>query len=787
LTRLDEPDNSSSTGALGTVASPNQATSYTYSILDDLTGVTQGSQTRTFAYDSLKRLTSATNPESGTITYAYDSNGNMTGKTDARSVTTTIAYDDVNRPTQKSYNDSPQTATVNYWYDSQSLPSGAPSYTKGYSAGRIIGVTYGGGAEGTYRGYDAVGRILRQYQRLDSTDYLSEATYKVGGPIDSEVYPAVPGAGDRRTVSYSYDASARLSGVSSSATSYAAAASVSGIEYAAHNGLKNETYGNNLIHGVTYNTRLQPTEIRLGTSGSPTSIVDIDYSYGTTSNNGNIQSISYAGGGLSYTQAFTYDSLNRLATANENSGSAWSQTNNYDRYGNRRIDLGGGTYNLAFSSTTNRITTSGYAYDSSGNLIDDTVHDYTFDAENKIVKVDTVTAYRYDGDGQRVRKLVGENTRFVYGVTGGLIAEYDGSSGNLTKQYVNGGGLQATITPSDGTRYTTADHLGSPRIVTNSSGGVVSRNDYMPFGEELSNGIGGRTSGMGYGATDGVRQQFTGKERDVETGLDYFLARYLSSDQGRFSSADPIQMTLDRMSDPQTINLYVYVRNNPLRFIDPTGLDTYGLGFDAEEEMKRRIRAQKAKIKADKTNKQLQGELNSLESGLTEIQKGNKVVGAWLKAAQDNGEMQGAKLSDFQISTDPANDLVGKDSTINDAAAAGIRNDPATVAEAVGKQIYVFTKSSLYNNTFQILDGSSMGFPGGGTSPIGSQDISIAGGSFLIHEQRHVDDYVAGKPRSEISAYGPQTAFLNRPDVMKKFKSEAYRKYFISTFPTPTY
>ena len=72
--------------ALGTVGSPNQGTSYSYSALDNLTRVTQGAQTRTFAYDSLSRLTSASNPESGTVAYTYDNNGNLTQRTDARGV-----------------------------------------------------------------------------------------------------------------------------------------------------------------------------------------------------------------------------------------------------------------------------------------------------------------------------------------------------------------------------------------------------------------------------------------------------------------------------------------------------------------------------------------------------------------------------------------------------------------------------------------------------------------------------------------------------------------------------
>lgn len=89
LVWVDEPTGS----GLGSVASPNQATSYAYDTLNNLTTVTQGAQTRTFTYSSLSRLLSATNPESGTINYGYDSNGNLTSKTDARSIITTYTYD----------------------------------------------------------------------------------------------------------------------------------------------------------------------------------------------------------------------------------------------------------------------------------------------------------------------------------------------------------------------------------------------------------------------------------------------------------------------------------------------------------------------------------------------------------------------------------------------------------------------------------------------------------------------------------------------------------------------
>lgn len=578
------------TDALGRVTSVyedpsglNYQTSYAYDALDNLTTVTQGVQTRTYVYDSLKRLTSSTNPESGTVTLGYDNNGNLTSRLDARNITITMTYDALDRITSKNTNDSPQTPTVNFYYDAQTLPSGAPSYDRGFATGRLVAVTYGGTSAGTYAGYDQMGRVVRQYQRTDSVNYLVEASYFANSSTQSVTYPAVPGAGDRRVVNYTNDSAGRTASVSSPARTYAPAASVSSVGYAPHSGLALQTYGNNLINAVSYNNRLQPIEIKLGTSGSPSSIIDLDYTYGTTTNNGNVQSLAYSGGGLTYTQTFAYDALNRLTTSQENSGANWSQTNGYDRYGNRWINLGGGTQSLYFTATNNRIT--GWSYDNVGNLLNDTVHTYTYDAHNKVSKVDGTSAYVYDGTGQRVRKLVGENVRFVYGINGELVAEFSGASGALLKEYIYGpGGLLATIEPTvintNGTRYTTPDHLGSPRVITNSSSGVVSRHDYMPFGEEIGSGVGGRTPGMGFIVTDGVRQKFTQQERDSETGLDYFKARYYSSLQGRFTSADSVGGSVQ---NPQTLNLYAYTMGNPLRFIDPSGNAAEGAHGEAEE------------------------------------------------------------------------------------------------------------------------------------------------------------------------------------------------------------
>ena len=116
------------------------------------------------------------------------------------------------------------------------------------------------------------------------------------------------------------------------------------------------------------------------------------------------------------------------------------------------------------------------------------------------------------------------------------------------------------------------DHLGTPRMIVDKSGSLsgIKRHDYLPFGEELGAGVGGRTPTQGYSAVDNVRQKFTGSERDAESGLDYMQARYYSSAQGRFTSVDPLMQSA-RVALPQSFNRYSYALNNPLRYNDPTG------------------------------------------------------------------------------------------------------------------------------------------------------------------------------------------------------------------------
>ncbi len=418
-----------------------------------------------------------------------------------------------------------------------------------------------------------------------------------GFGMTSQTYPS------GRVVTSEYDNAGRLAGVKNQANGVfyaggAATDTTNRIQYTAHGAPSVMKLGNGLWEHTNFNSRLQPQQIGLGSASTNSSMLQLDYSYGTTTNNGNVQSqiitVPTIGGatGFTATQTYGYDSLNRLSSAQENGGASWSQNFTYDRYGNR--NFGSATTlptqltpanNPVINAGNNRldITVSGQtsvAYDPAGNLKHDVNgHEYFYDGENKQTTYDGGASanggatYYYDGDGRRVKKVVGgspvTSTVFVYNIQGQLVAEYS----------------DAQPTTTGGTSYLTEDTLGTPRIDTDASGNVRARHDYQPFGEELYAGTGSRTAQNGY-AGDNINQKFTQKERDNETGLDYFLARYYSSTQGRFTSPDefsggPTELFEDvdphdplfyaDILNPQSLNKYQYCLSNPLRYVDPDG------------------------------------------------------------------------------------------------------------------------------------------------------------------------------------------------------------------------
>lgn len=558
-----------------TVSFPNHAevttgfhTSYSYDALNDLTNVTQGQQTRTFAYDSLKRLSSAINPESGTVSYQYDNNGNLMQKTDARGVVTSFdPYDALNRATVRHYSDG--TPQVTYTYDTLTNGKGRLS-----SISSSVSTT-------SYAGYDALGRVTGSTQTTSGAPsaYVMSYGYDLAGHETSETYPS------GRVLTATYDGAGREQSVAGQ-TSGASKPYASQIAYGAHGAISSMQLGNNLWEHTSFNNRLQPEQIGLGTQSTNASLLQLDYSYGTTNNNGNVQSQIITAPGLALTQSYEYDALNRLHIAKEQNGASWKQTFIYTdqagqngQYGNRRLDAANTTQNgvvqnlienPVISPDNNRIMRQAgefYHYDAAGNLdcdkynslCDQGVKTYVYDGENRQITYNGGAAngganYIYDGVGKRVKKVYGNTiTVFVYDAAGQMVAEYstDGAQAN-------------------GTSYLTADNLGTPRVITSQSGAVKARHDYLPFGEELFAGVGGRTAGQGYGGSDSNPFKYAQLRRDDETGLDYAQARYYSNLQGRFTSVDPENAGADP-SNPQSWNGYAYAFNNPTIFVDPDG------------------------------------------------------------------------------------------------------------------------------------------------------------------------------------------------------------------------
>jgi RHS repeat-associated protein len=204
---------------------------------------------------------------------------------------------------------------------------------------------------------------------------------------------------------------------------------------------------------------------------------------------------------------------------------------------------------------------SGFNYDTSGNTLWDGVYSYTWDGESQLQTAGGVT-YSYDGSGRRAAKVGGK--LYWYGSGGEVLAETD-ASGNVQNEYVYFGGHRVAMLPTGGAPiYYAEDMLGSSRVIVTNSGAVCYDADFYPFGGERA-------------VVNSCAQnyKFEGKERDAETQNDDFGAREYSWRAGRWLSADwsaiPAPVPYANLSNPQTLNLYAMVADDPETFADLNG------------------------------------------------------------------------------------------------------------------------------------------------------------------------------------------------------------------------
>ncbi len=458
--------------------------------------------------------------------------------------------------------------------------------------GRRTGMTDQAGSEAW--SYDVMGRISTDQRTTNALARAISYTYNLDGSLSTATHPKISAA-PPLIITFQQGGAGRPISESSADATYA-----TNVHYAPNGSLCYflQGWGDETTTNWTFNNRFQP--VRIYESGAPmppptpctaptqatTLPIDFTYSYldANGHNNGNVMQNANNTDWHRW-QYFTYDSLNRIATAKtsatnqpgypgDNSIAAcWGEQFGYDPWGNLLSISGvssaytGCTQeNLSLSvNTKNQVM--GDTYDSAGNLIlaQPGNVQYTYDAENHLTSTAGQT-YLYDGDGKRVEKATNgtplvPNKLYWYGTDSSPVIETDAAGNELYRYFRFSGMLLAREEgANDWVDHYGVDALGNVRWVY-SLNGARDSSDYYPFGGER----------VILQASNNSRK-FTGKERDSESGLDNFGARYDSSSMGRFMSPDPIYIEEQKMLDPQELNLYSYVRNNPLNLTDSTGM-----------------------------------------------------------------------------------------------------------------------------------------------------------------------------------------------------------------------
>ena len=578
-------------------------TSYGYDVGNRLVSVTTSDQTRTFEYDGRGLLLREQHPETGavgngvtyygslsgaTVVPEYDARGQMT-----RRITETVngrydlkfGYDKAGRLTKVEDVDPITLARrtlKSFAYAETNDTAAEPDDLRAGKLVEAVRKNYTPGL-GTIEVKEAYlyqspgGRPTSRQTTVTGSASFSGATFTLNqtwndlGQLETLTYPSTASVNVPRTITNTYT-NGHLTGVAG----YAA------ITYQPNGLINTVTHSPSAVtESWTSDPTGMPRPKRIEVKGSQQNVL---WSYGDYAYDGagNITAIG--------ARSFRYDAMNRLTGWTDTTTTGHTATTReLDAFGNHLASIYRGCSTFpdgrkqCYSSGSLRYTVDGttnhYAhenYDDSGSVIYDRVHSYAYDAAGSMTSLQGSgrnERFAYTADDERIAivDLVANKTTWtlrdlqhrllrtftrtnVSGNTGWSWAEDEIWRGSL---------LLASESPS-GRKHYHLDHLGSPRLITNTAGAPVGEQAFLPFGEG--------------GTTDGGRLQFTGHERDnipahgsgVGRALDYMHARYYSASMGRFLSVDPTWESAD-LAKPQTWNRYAYVMNNPVNLTDPDG------------------------------------------------------------------------------------------------------------------------------------------------------------------------------------------------------------------------
>ncbi len=528
----------------------NYRTNSTYDAVNNLASITDANgNTTTYTYDALNRLSIETFADTTSKQYAYDGVGNLIRRIDNKGDTTLYRYDALNRLTLRDY---PDDNDDEFSYD---------------TGGRMLSAK-NAHAE-LYYDYDRADRMLHEVLNGDTTAYaydIANRTRTLFYPGGREIVEHFDlrnqldsiREGSSTIVDYDYDAGDRVT-----TRSYPMNGTTSAYVYDADNRLSS------IIH-------------------NPDTLAGFNYAYDAEGNRLYEEKIHRP----THSQQYGFDSLNRVnlykvgKLISGKVDSAITQTlYKLDGVHNRiSIDVDGDITNYSANNMNEYFWIAGAdttqpLHDTKGNLIGDGAHSYSFDFENRLIKVNggTTASYCYDPLGRRIRKIVGDDTT-SFNYDGVRVIEERGASACVEATYLYGGWVDEMLQMKCDAEQLYYYHNAQFSVVAValSVGAAIESYDYTAFGTVT---IYDSVYVPMTSSAIGNSYLLTGRRFDEESELYNFRARYYNAILGRFVSRDPLKY-IDGMG------LYEYVKSNPFKFVDPLGTTTVHIGpkFNVDEQ-----------------------------------------------------------------------------------------------------------------------------------------------------------------------------------------------------------